>query len=500
MNIIEIDKVIVDGNIRTEYGDLTELTASVKEHGVRTPIQLNAQNILIDGHRRLKAAKAAGLTNVPYFVNNEVDKTTSQILAGIFQKNLNPVEEGKAFRKYMNQEKIKKEELAKKISKTVDYINKRLLLVDLSKDVQEALIKKKILIGHALLLARLPKANASDFLKKIIRGEKGVAEAKEDIQYGEFAASLTEAPFNKMQCRHCLYNGSEQAELFETGTILNKKCMNPKCYYKKVAEFVKQKREKFKDVLYKPEDDYDSPKEYIDGESTWNCEDKGITEKYKAKCRNEGKESWLVKIRDDGKVTEYFKIPSKKVSGEKGETKPEIKQKEEVRQDKLLSRVNEFKQNFLIKKSIELMQPGTKEAKALTLIKLIRSANWDELTTGFNKIFDGEKRSIDKVYKLKEEDIDRAISYLSRKAFRLIDLKELIIVSRNFKVDVKKHFVITEEYLEIYTKEQLIELIIEFKLSDLIEEDTITVNTKKADIIQHILNQNLKGKVPKIMI
>ncbi len=180
MNNIEIDKVIVDGNIRKDYGDLTELTASIKEHGLRQPLQLNAQNILVDGHRRLKAAKAAGLTSVPYFVNNEVDKTTSQILAGIFQKNLNPVEEGKAYRMYIEVENITTETLAIRISKSVEYVNKRLLLVDISKDVQEALIKKKILIGHALLLARLPKTNASEFLKKIIRDDKGVAEAKEE--------------------------------------------------------------------------------------------------------------------------------------------------------------------------------------------------------------------------------------------------------------------------------------------------------------------------------
>ena len=501
MNNIEINKVIVDGNIRTDYGDLTELSASIKEHGIRTPIQLNAQNILIDGHRRLKAAKAAGLIEIPYFVNNEVDKTTSQILAGIFQKNLNPVEEGNAYNKYLALEKITVETLAKKISKNVDYITKRLLLVDISKDVQEALIKKKILIGHALLLAKLPKTNASGYLKKIIRDDKGVQEAKEDIQYGGFAVMLSEAPFCKSECKHCKFNGSEQAELFETGTILNNKCMDPKCYHKKVVEFVKQAKEKFKEILYSPEDDYDKPKGYLEG-TVWDREGKGITDEYMKKCRK-SKENYLVKIRDDGRMTEYFKVPTKEVApGE--ESKTQIKEKEIVRQDKLLSRVNEFKTDFLIKKSIELMKPGTKEAKVLTLIKLMRDANWDDLTKEFNKIVGGEERSIKKIYKLKEAEIDKAISYLSRRAFKRIDLKELIIVSRNFKVDVKKHFGITKEYLELYTKEQLWDLIEEFKFcvdADDPKVKTITTgNIKKGDLIQHILNQNLKGRVPKIMI
>ena len=140
----------------------------------------------------------------------------------------------------------------------------------------------------------------------------------------------------------------------------------------------------------------------------------------------------------------------------------------------------------------------------MTLIKLIRSANWDELTTEFNKIFDGERKGIEKVYKLKEKEIDEAISYLSRKAFKLIDLKALIEVSRNFKVDVKKHFVITKEYLELYTKDQLVDLITEFKIYvDAKDPKVKTIasrTAKKGELIQHILNQNLKGKVPKILI
>ncbi len=493
MNYIQIDKLIVDGNIRDDFGDLTELTASIKEQGVRTPIQLNVQNILIDGFRRLAAAKAAGLTEIPYFVNNEVDKTTSQILAGIFQKNLNPVEEGKAYKKYMLEEKISRESLAKRISKTVEYIDKRLILVNLPKDVQEALIKKKILLGHALLLAKLEKSNATQYLRKIIRGDKGVTEAKEDLQYGEYAHDLSRVKFDKLECKHCKFNGSEQAELFETGTILNKKCLNPKCFYKKVTEFVKEIRERFKDILFKGESDHDYPDraKYVDGESEYTCNEKGITDEYKKQCRKS--KDYLVKVNDDGEVTEYFKIPSKKASGEKGEIKSEVKQKEEVRQDKLLSRVNEFKQEFLIKKSIELMVPGTKEAKVLTLIKLIRDANYDALDKGFNKIINN--KDVKKLYKEKEETIDRAIAYLSRRAFRRVDLKELIIVSRNFKVNVKKHFEITKEYLEIYTKDQLGELLKELNLPD-----TEKPGLKKGELIQHILNQNLKGKVPRIII
>lgn len=487
MEQIKIEKIILKENIRTDPGDLTELTASIKEHGVRKPIELTTSNLLVDGFRRLKAAKSAGLTEIPFFYwDGKIDQTTSQMLAGIFQKNLNPIEEGKAFKGYMDSTKIKIEDFAKRISKQVNYIKKRILLIEIPNDVQEALIENKILMGHALLLAKLTKQDSSKFLKEITREKHSVERAREEITYHGFSVRLADAKFDKSKCKNCQYNGSEQAELFETGTILNGICMNPGCYHKKVKEFVRIKKEKFKDVLFRGETDYDSPEGYIDGESDWSCKEKGITKEYKEKCRKD--KDYFVIIRDNGEINEFFKAPAKKAE-------PESKDADTTRKQKLLSRVNEFKIEFLIKKSIELMQPGTKEAKVLTLIKLMRNANWDDLTKEFNKLVGGESRSIDKIYKLKEEEIDKAISYLSRRAFRQVDLKELIIISRNFKVDVKKHFVITKEFLEIYTKDQLLDLFKEFGL-----KLNSSKEMKKGELISNILDNDLKGKVPKILI
>ncbi len=494
MKKINIEKIKIKDNIRKDYGDLTELTASIREHGVRKPVELSTTLVLVDGYRRLKAAKAAGLKEIPFFYwDGKIDKATSQMLAGIFQKNLNPVEEGRAFRNYMDSTKIKVEDLAKKISKQIVYVNKRLLLVGLPEDVQEALIKNKILMGHGLLLAKFTKQDSSKFLKEIIREKHSVERARENTQYRGFSVRLSEAKFNKLQCKGCKYNGSEQAELFETGTILNGTCMNSGCYHKKVKEFIKQKKEEFKDVLFKGESDWDSPSGYIDAESTWSCEDHGITKKYMKKCRKE-KENYLVRIRGNGEVTEYFKIPPKKVGNKV------VENQDETRKLKLTEKVNEFKRIFLINKSIEFMRPGTKETKALTLIKLLQEANWSEIdgvSKELGNFIDGSyggQTNIKNIYNATEEKLEEAIALMSRHALRQVLIKDLIEVSKNFKVDIKKHFVITKEYLELYTKDQLKKLIKEFKLND-VEKDL-----KKGDLIQHILNQNLKGKVPKILV
>jgi len=166
----------------------------------------------------------------------------------------------------------------------------------------------------------------------------------------------------------------------------------------------------------------------------------------------------------------------------------------------LAAKVNEFKSKFLINKSIELMEAGTKQTKALTVVKLIQKAEWSELDIlakelgNFIKRGYGNSVNVKNIFAAKESELDEAIAALSREALRRVDLKELIEVSRNFKVDVKKHFKITEDYLKLYTKDQLTDLGIELKI------DGPGVELKKGEIISHILNQKLKGKVPKIMI
>ena len=308
---IQIDKIKIKENIRKDYGDLTELAASIREHGVRQPVELNKQDELVDGYRRVKVAKIVGLKEIPYFYSvDELDRESSQLLAGIFQKNLNPIEEGKAFKKYLG-DKRKVEDLAKKISKKVNYVEKRLVLVNLPVEVQEALIKGKIQMGHALLLARFPKDESNRYLKHIIREKYGVEEARDRAQYSGRSENLSGVRFNKEQCRDCQYNGSKQSELFETGQVLSGNCLNPGCFRKKLKEFVKSKREEFKDVLYKPESEYSDPKGYVNGEYDYSLKSAGIS-KSDVENSRKNKENYLVKIRDDGRITEYFKIPPTK--------------------------------------------------------------------------------------------------------------------------------------------------------------------------------------------
>jgi len=203
MQRIKISDVKIKDNVRKDYGDLTELTASIKSHGIRVPIELNKDNELVDGYRRCKAAIKAGLTKIPFYRSEDnLDRTTAQLIAGIFSKNLNPIEEGRAFKELIKVTEVLDlkdpvKELSKRISKSKLYVERRLKLIELPQEVKDALIKSKIQLGHALLLSRLPKSNSAKYLRDIVRNKLSVERAKEELEWGEFSIRLFDACFNK---------------------------------------------------------------------------------------------------------------------------------------------------------------------------------------------------------------------------------------------------------------------------------------------------------------
>lgn len=493
MKNIELEKIKVKENVRTDYGDLTEMTVSIQQYGVRNPVELNSKNELIDGFRRFKAAKAAGLKEIPYFINEEdLDKTTSQIISGIFQKNLNPVEEGTAFKRYMEESKINAADLAKKISKKTQYIEKRLLLINLPENVKKALINKKILLGHALLLSKLQKKDSSKYLKDILEENYTVEDAKTSMGYsGCFTKNLKDAKFDKKDCKNCKYNGSVQCELFDEGKILNEDCLNSGCFTKKLTAFVKELKKKYKDVLFEG-GNYEDPRGYVDAEREYQLKENGIDKSYMKKCRKE-KDNYLIKIMENGSIREYFKIPIKLGSKDKSSENSESKS-----EDSLQTKVNNFKENLLINKSEELMKPGTIQTKALGLICMLQRADYSEKENlkGYRHFFGEEYVSeinVKAIFKASEEDLDKAIAMLSVNSLRRMSMKELIESSKNFGVDINKHFELSNDFLQLHTKDQLINLIKE--LGSQLDKGIV----KKQEIIEFILSKNLKGEIPKII-
>lgn len=173
--------------VDTTSESFEELVASVREHGVLEPITVrwmpDEQHFqIITGERRYQAAKRAGLKTLPA-VRKDVDDTNKaihQLVENLQRENMNPVDEAKAFRRYLAATKSTQNDLAKKIGKSKTYVSVVMgLLEKLNRDEQEELAKVSPakLPGKSLILEAL-RADDQQLRLQILRGEFTRQEAR----------------------------------------------------------------------------------------------------------------------------------------------------------------------------------------------------------------------------------------------------------------------------------------------------------------------------------
>lgn len=139
---------------------LQELSQSIKQHGVFTPI-LVKKSIqgydLIAGERRLRASKLAGMSDIPAIIVDLNDQEMMEIalLENIQRENLNGIEEAKAYEQLIQRLNYTQEQLANRVGKSREHITNTLRLLKLPEDVQEYVVQKKLSMGHVRALIGL---------------------------------------------------------------------------------------------------------------------------------------------------------------------------------------------------------------------------------------------------------------------------------------------------------------------------------------------------------
>lgn len=139
---------------------LKELSSSIKQHGVFTPI-LVKKSIqgydLIAGERRLRASKLAGLEDIPAIIVDFDDQEMMEIalLENIQREDLNVIEEAKAYEKLIQRLGYTQEQLAHRVGKSREHITNLLRLLKLPEDVQEYVVNKQLSMGHVRALLGL---------------------------------------------------------------------------------------------------------------------------------------------------------------------------------------------------------------------------------------------------------------------------------------------------------------------------------------------------------
>lgn len=140
-----------------EEDALLELSDSIRQHGILQPLivlQKNDYYEIIAGERRWRAAKLAGLKEVPIIVKDytELQVVEVALIENIQRENLNPIEEAMAYKKLLNEYNLKQDEIAEKVSKSRTAVTNTMRLLKLGDKVQQMIVDEMISTGHARAL------------------------------------------------------------------------------------------------------------------------------------------------------------------------------------------------------------------------------------------------------------------------------------------------------------------------------------------------------------
>jgi ParB family chromosome partitioning protein len=165
--IISLDALKANpGQPRKRFGEaqLEELAASIKLHGLIQPVIVdedrNGGYIIIAGERRARAARLAGLAEIPVIVRrySEQKRLEVALIENIHRADLNPIEEAAAYKQLMETGGLSQDEAAERVGKNRSTVANALRLLKLPASMREALEEGSISAGHARALLSLGRA------------------------------------------------------------------------------------------------------------------------------------------------------------------------------------------------------------------------------------------------------------------------------------------------------------------------------------------------------
>ena len=174
--------------IKFNEDSLNELSDSIKKYGVIEPLvvrPIGDKYEIIAGERRYKACLLAGLSKVPTIITSLDDKDSAEValIENVQREDLTPIEEAVSYKKILEMGYMTQEELATKLGKNQGTVANKLRLLNLTEEVQEALLEGKISERHARSLLKLKNNNDQiEMLNKIISNRLTVRKTDEEIE------------------------------------------------------------------------------------------------------------------------------------------------------------------------------------------------------------------------------------------------------------------------------------------------------------------------------
>ena len=206
---------------------LNELAESIKQYGIIQPIVVtkpkNGFYEIIAGERRWRAAKLAGLKEVPVIIKDysNIEIVEIALIENIQRENLNPIEEAIAYKRLLTEFNLKQDEVAERVSKSRVAITNSMRLLNLDERVQEILINEMISMGHARALLGIEDGDEQYNLAMRVFDEKLSVRDIEKIVKAKNNKKKVEKPKEK----EVLYQDLEEKlkSIFGTKVTINNK-------------------------------------------------------------------------------------------------------------------------------------------------------------------------------------------------------------------------------------------------------------------------------------
>ena len=487
---VEIKNIEAIENPRKDFNEkkLIELTESIKSHGILENLGVveiadrKGHYELVYGERRLKAATLAGLKTVPVVVVH-LDPLLAHLIENLHRHDLNPMEEAIAFKRLVDRGRtngVNAAHVGKEVNKTELYVQRRLELLNCTQKVQNALREGKIMLGHALAIARSRAKEQDAVLKEVISERLDVKSTHWRVS--RKSAKLENAIFSRKDCIGCKFNGGEQTILYETGTQLKGVCMNTKCFIKKTNEKIKKEKatyEKIKVVLLQ--------KKKIEAMA-------GLTRVY-GRTKIEVKKD-MKKHPEDYRVClehDYKGIPELVVFKKEGRAIPKTggkPQDPKVAEAALKNRITEFKRQLLIRENKKILTVDS--VKRISLHFLIQELPWGMKEALGKKLSKGTG-TFPAILGMEEAELQEFLADQSRLRIKELRNSELQDLADHSGMQIRKVFKLNDTFLNLHTIPQLKVLAGELGVS--------LESKKKTDIVQEILKDKVTvKKIPESML
>ena len=223
----EIDINLIDPNPRQprtvfDQEALQELVASIREIGILQPPVVRivgARYELIMGERRLRAAKLAGLKQIPVIIrqtpNNELLREA--LIENIHRSQLNALEEGAAYSQLLNDFNCTQEELAQKLGRSRSVITNMMRLLNLPTSVQQKVAAGTISAGHARALLGLSDSSAIEKLaNRIVAEGLSVRSVEEIIAISKPSSKKSKSSSSKKESPELKELGEQLGDVLDT--------------------------------------------------------------------------------------------------------------------------------------------------------------------------------------------------------------------------------------------------------------------------------------------